>query len=206
MGPPAMGVYGRTVGGMHAMTDRRTTPRPPERADAALRLLVGFSGSAASTAALQEAAQRAHIDHGRLVVVSVVTEPRVVAVAWPPVPAIYTGHDPEQQALERVRTAINLLSMDVSVVTIVCRGWVGGILVREAARYHCDAIVIGTRGRLWSRLTGVGRHVGRHSSAQLIEVQAPHGPRVSVGTTRSVADSPQVGGRNSSRDVARYTR
>jgi nucleotide-binding universal stress UspA family protein len=136
---------------------------------AARRLLVGFDGSPESWGALRHAVRTARRNHGCLVVVSVVAETDRCVVASPFGLCVALPRDPVQTACELLHRAVERLPEEVSVVTVVRRGRVGAVLTQEAARHCCDAIVIGTRRGVLSRLTGgVERYLRRHSQAKLI--------------------------------------
>ena len=139
------------------------------------RSLIGFDGSVASTGALHHAAIAARQNRGCLVVVSVVRKPIEVVAAWPFVVAAPPTESPEQCALATVRAAVESLPTDVSVVTIVCDGRVGPVLLREAARHLCDVIVIGAPSGFWSRLTGgVARYLRWRAAIDVVVVPQPH--------------------------------
>jgi nucleotide-binding universal stress UspA family protein len=140
------------------------------------RLLIGFDDSPGAPGALRYGARAALRNRCCLVVVSVVVEPIEVVAAWPFVFGAPGATSPEQFALDRLRAAVEQLSTDISVVTIVCRGRVGPVLAREAARHLCDAIVIGAPSGVWSRLTGgVARYLRAHSASAVVVVPK-HGP------------------------------
>ncbi len=135
------------------------------------RSLIGFDGSVSSIGALDYAARAARHNRGCLVVVSVVRKPIEIAAAWPFVVAAPPSASPEQYALAALRVAVETLPTDVSVLTIVCRGRVGPVLLREAAHHLCDAIVVGAPSGLWSRLTGgVARYLRWRGAVDVVVV------------------------------------
>ena len=141
------------------------------------RSLIGFDGSIASMGALHYAAHAARNNRGCLVVVSVVGRPIEVLAAWPFVVVAPPSASPEQCALAALRAAVESLPTDVSVVTIVCHGRVGPVLLREAARHLCDGIVIGAPSGLGSRLTGgVARYLRSRAAVDVVVV-----PRANPG-------------------------
>jgi len=139
------------------------------------RPLIGFDGSVASLGALDYAVSAARHNRGCLVVVSVVRKPIEIVAAWPFVVAAPPSASPEECALEVLRAAVESLPTDMSVVTMVCHGRVGPVLLREAARHLCDAIVIGAPSGLWSRLTGgVARYLRWRAGVDVVVVLRPN--------------------------------
>ena len=125
--------------------------------------------------ALHYAARAAHDNRGCLVVVSVVRKPVEVVAAWPCAVYAHPSASPEQCALAALRAAVESLPTDVSVVTIVCHGRAGPVLLREAARHLCDAIVVGAPSGEWGRLTGgVARYLRRRAAVDVIVVPRPN--------------------------------
>ena len=125
------------------------------------------------------------VNRGRLVVVSVVRKPIEVVAAWPFVVAAPPSASPEECALAALRAAVEGLPMDVPVVTIVCHGRVGPVLLREAARHLCDEIVVGAPSGAWSRLTGgVARYL--RSRAAVDGGRGTAGDRRRVGCCAAV--------------------
>jgi nucleotide-binding universal stress UspA family protein len=156
---------------------------------AARRLLVGFDGSPASLGALRRAVRTARRNHGCLIVVSVVTDSERCVVASPFGMCVAVPADPERAALQSLHEAVERVPKEVSVVTVVRHGRVGPVLVREAERHCCDAIVIGARRGVWSRLTGgVEGYLRRHGQVKLIVDRPRRRPR-----SRSTAAPPAVG-------------
>ena len=81
-----------------------------------------------------------------------------------------------------VRAAVDSLPPDVSVVTIVCQGRVGPVLVREAARHLCDVIVIGAPSGVWSRLTGgLARYLRSRAAVDVVVVPRPNPGALAAG-------------------------
>jgi nucleotide-binding universal stress UspA family protein len=139
------------------------------------RSLIGFDGSVASMGALHYAARAARHNRGCLVVVSVVRKPVEVVAAWPVAVHAHASESPEQCALVALRAAVESLPRDVSVVTFVCHGRAGPVLLREAARHLCDAIVVGAPSGEWGRLTGgVARYLRRRAAVDVIVVPRPN--------------------------------
>ena len=146
----------------------------------ARRVLVGFDGSDAAHAALEHAAELAQRNHGCLTIVLVLTEQ--VCMGWPMLATAPPLGDIQQAVIGDLRRAVEELAEDISVVSVVRRGPVGPALLREALRNQCDAIVIGRRCGVWSRLTGgVRRYLSWHAEAQLIVVGAPTPGRLALG-------------------------
>ena len=179
------------------MDDVQREPSPSHDGSSALqpvrRALIGFDGSVASMRALHYAARAARHNRGCLVVVSVVRRPIEVVAAWPFVVAAPPSASPEQCALAAVRAAVESLPTDVSVVTIACHGRVGPVLVREAGRHLCDAIVIGAPSGVWSRLTGgVARYLRWRAPVDVVVVPQPN-PDALVAWPQSTPDPVESG-------------
>lgn len=135
------------------------------------RPLVGFDGSPPAYAALEHAAQLTRLNHGLLTVVLVLRAEPWSASPCPLAPIVPPPYDFEKAAIEQLREAVEELSEDISVVSMLCHGRVGPTLAREVGRHCCDAIVIGTRCGLRSRLTGgVARYLQRHVPAPVLVV------------------------------------
>lgn len=132
--------------------------------------------------ALHYAAHAARSNRGCLVVVSVVRRPVEIVAAWPFVVAAPPSASPEQCALEAVRAAVESLPTDVSVVTIVCHGRTGPVLLREAARHLCDAIVIGAPSGVRSRLTGgLARYLRSRAAVDVVVITRPNSAALVAG-------------------------
>src|SRR5579862_995029 len=86
------------------------------------RLLIGFDGSEASISALRYGASWARKNQASLVLVSVVSKPTAVVVAWPVAVAVPPAGDHEQIAVDRLRAAVDGLATDIALVTMVCTG------------------------------------------------------------------------------------
>ena len=157
----------RRAGGIG--TDRPGTHQPIRRS------LIGFDGSVASLSALHYAAGAARDNRGCLVVVSVVRRPTEIVAAWPFAVAAPPSESPEQYALAAVRAAVETLPADLSVLTIVCHGRPGPVLLREAAHHLCDAIVIGAPSGVRSRLTGgLARYLRSHAAVDVVLIARPN--------------------------------
>jgi nucleotide-binding universal stress UspA family protein len=128
----------------------------------ARRLLVGFDGSRASRAALEEAAELARREHGTLTVVTAIWPGMLEGCAWL-APAAGPRPDPEQLASSCLRAAIDALPPDVSVTWLARRGDPASVLAREAEAHCCDAIAIGRRGFAHLLAGGVARALRRHT-------------------------------------------
>jgi nucleotide-binding universal stress UspA family protein len=138
---------------------------------AARRLLVGFDGSPPAVAALARAMGIARRNHGALTVALVLQTS--FWSACPLAPILPLACDFEQAAIDELRSAVDNLAPDISVVSVVCRGPIGPALARTAARCGCDTIVIGRHRAPWRRLTGgVEGYLRRHAKARLIVVPA----------------------------------
>lgn len=144
--------------------------------------------------ALRYAARAARLNRGCLFVVSVVHRPIEFVAGWPFVVAAPPEEaSPEERALAAVRAAVESLPTDVSVVTVVCGGRVGSVLLREAARHLCDVIVIGAPSGFWSRLTGgVARYLRWRAAIDVVVVAQPHRGAV-VAAPPSAPDPVEVG-------------
>jgi nucleotide-binding universal stress UspA family protein len=133
------------------------------------RPLVGFDGSQAACDALMRGAALVRQNHGCLRVALVIG--RQPCCAWPMVGVTETPEQYTLRQLEMLRAAIGALEPDISVVSVACRGATGPALARAARDGRCDAIVIGARRGLWTRLTGgVARYLRRHAEVPLIVV------------------------------------
>lgn len=139
------------------------------------RLLVQFDGSKASWAALRHAEAIARRNHGCLVVAQVL-DGAWCACGWPGFSIAVPASEMERMAMRELRAAVDTLSDDVSVVSVVGRGAVGRALARIAVTHQCDAIVLGPRRRLGG-LTWPGaaeRQLRRHSRLPVLVVGAEH--------------------------------
>lgn len=133
------------------------------------RPLVGFDGSEAACAALRWGAALARANHGCLRVALVIG--RQPCCAWPTVGVTETPEQYARGQLDMLRRAIDTLDPEISVVSVACRGVTAPALARAAREGHCDAIVIGARRGLWTRLTGgVARQLRRSGGVPLIVV------------------------------------
>lgn len=128
----------------------------------ARRLLVGFDGSRASRAALEEAAELARREHGTLTVVTAIWPGMLEGCAWL-APAAGPRPDPEQLACSCLRAAIDELPSDLSVTWLARRGDPASVLAHEAEAHACDAIAIGRRGFVNLLTGGVARSLRRHT-------------------------------------------
>jgi nucleotide-binding universal stress UspA family protein len=134
------------------------------------RPLIGFDGSPPARAALRHAARAARRNPGRVTVVLVITQPWYAGLC-PPVAIVPPACDLEQAAIDELRDAVEHLTKDISVVSLVRRGPVGRALAREAGHRCCDAIVIGSHRGVWSGLTGgVERYLRQHAHTPVIVV------------------------------------
>lgn len=155
------------------------------------RPMVGFDGSPGAFAALRAGSLLAAGNHGLLTVVLVLPAEPWSAGSCPLAPVLPPPCDVEQAAVDQLRAAVQELCEDISVVSLLCHGRVGPTLVREAARHLCDAIVIGARRGLVSRLTGgVERYLRHHCETELVVVGAsklqvalPGRPQATGGVT-----------------------
>jgi nucleotide-binding universal stress UspA family protein len=144
------------------------------------RLLVGFDGSRPAHVALSWAEGAVQRNHGRLIVVLVVSPPWF-AIGWPAMAIVPTAHELEQGAIDVLRAAIDGLAEDLSVSWHVVHGSVGTALERAAFRHDCDAIAIGRGNRRWRPWPGATeRYLRSHVSVPVIAVPAAtadaHGP------------------------------
>lgn len=153
--------------------------------DAVRRPLVGFDGSPAACAALRRGAALVRASHGCLRVALVIS--RQPCCAWPMAGVTETPEQYTRRQVEMLREAVEGLEPDISVVSVACQGAIGPTLERAAQAGCCDAIVIGARRGIWTRLTGgVARRLRRHGALPLIVV-APDGGTVSRRTGERAA-------------------
>lgn len=144
---------------------------------AARHLLVGFDGSPNSRVALRRAAVVARHDHARLTVILVLN------VLRPAFAGAFTGarvpvERMELTASEELRRAVKELPPDVSVTSRVVQGSPGPVLAREAQRLSADAVIIGSRSGICSRLSGgVARYLRLHARIPVAVVAPSLGER-----------------------------
>jgi nucleotide-binding universal stress UspA family protein len=137
------------------------------------QLLVGFDGSPPARIALRRAAHIARHDNACLTILLALDVPRLAAAS------VLTGTALPLELLERdasdeLRRAVAELPADISVASLAVHGAAGPALAREAKRLCADAIVIGSRRGICTRLTGgVARYLRRHAPAQVIVVKPP---------------------------------
>lgn len=142
--------------------------------DTIRRPLVGFDGSPSACAALARGAALVRANHGCLRVALVIG--RQPCCAWPMVGVTETPEQYQASQLSMLRAAIETLAPDISVVSVACRGATGPALERVAREGGCDAIVIGARRGLGSRITGgVARYLRRNAEVALIVVAPKEG-------------------------------
>lgn len=138
------------------------------------RPIVGFDGSPSAYAALRQAASLTRQNHGLLTVLLVLSTDPWSASSCPFAPALPPSYDPQKAAADELREAIDDLSQDISVVSLIAHGRVGPALLHAAQRHRCDAIVIGARCGVLSRITGgVERYLRAHSQLQVMVAKAP---------------------------------
>jgi nucleotide-binding universal stress UspA family protein len=134
------------------------------------QLLVGFDGSPAACIALRRAAHIARHDNACLTILLALGVPRLAAAS------VFTGAALPLELLERdasdeLRRAVAELPADISVASLVVHGAAGPALAREAKRLCADAIVIGSRRGICTRLTG---GVARYLRLRALKSPKPH--------------------------------
>ena len=81
-----------------------------------------------------------------------------------------------------MRAAVETLPADLSVLTLVCHGRTGPVLLREAARHLCDAIVIGAPSGVRNRLTGgLSRYLRSRAPVDVVVIARPNSGASPVG-------------------------
>lgn len=155
------------------------------------RPLVGFDGSPPAYAALEHAAQLTRRNHGLLTVVLVLRAEHWSASPCPLAPIVPPPYDFEKAAIDQLRDAVEELSEDISVVSLLCHGRVGPTLAREVGRHCCDAVVIGARCGLCSWLTGgVARYLRQHVQAPVLVVKPPRSTQQASDSSLALPSTP----------------
>ncbi|WP_249011208.1 universal stress protein [Conexibacter sp. DBS9H8] len=158
------------------------------------QLLVGFDGSLPARVALRRAARIAGSDHASLTVVLAIDVPRLVGTC------VLTGatlplHEIERDANDTLRSAVAELPSDISVISHLVLGPAGPGLAQEANRICADAILIGSRCGITSRLTGgVAGYLRRHAHAPVIVVRSAQPRRPGHPATSQSKTVPPAGG------------
>jgi nucleotide-binding universal stress UspA family protein len=153
-------------------------------------ILVTVDGSRDAEAALQHAAGLARDQHARLIVLTVVppTPPPILT------PGGVTPSRAEHEAAfqESLRSAVDLLPLDVGVESRVGYGRPAARIVEAAEAYACDLIVMGFHGhgRLHHALLGsVSTSVLRQSRLPVLLMRAAEPATTPVSATPATAEA-----------------
>jgi nucleotide-binding universal stress UspA family protein len=165
-------------------------------------ILVAVDGSSDADQALMQAIDLADSEHTRLTIFSAVVAPPAVIYAGVSGDVVAKlARDAEAETEAILRTAVELVTDDVSVSTALSNDPVRSALLRQIKTGHHDLIVMGSRGRgaLRSVLLGsVSHYVLHHSPVPILIVHAESSrqlkstgvidpPQEAIGRTRTGA-------------------
>jgi nucleotide-binding universal stress UspA family protein len=158
-------------------------------------ILVSIDSSTHSERALQEAIDIATAGHGRMTLLTAVTQP-ASWMANPATGAVAAGlaEELEHEAEALLRRATALVPESVAVTTILSHKPIRTALTEELARQPYDLLVLGSRGRgalAASLLGSVSHHALNHAVIPILVVHAEDLPTVHAAASgMAVAAAP----------------